>query len=250
MNLRKHFRPAAWLAVVFSLVLVPGTLFAGLPMASSVVNAKLLKLLETGPAFTAKAEFSVLGKDRQQPNIMPATVAFMDGKLRMEIDWSQCKGPEIPEAVIYQFKQLGMDQMTFIFRPDKKSVVSIFPKLKSYVDTALTKEESDALAQNVKIDKTRLGKETIDGHNCEKSKAVLTDDKGGIDEATVWNATDMKDTVVQVRMTLPDSSLTLKFKDIKLRRPDAVQFEAPAELTKTTADKLALDARNKLAEGK
>ena len=60
---------------------------------------------------------------------------------------------------------------------------------------------------------------------------TLTDEKGGKEKVILWNATDMKNFPLQIEMTEDDSSMVMKFKDVKLGRPDPAHFEAPPGLT-------------------
>ena len=106
------------------------------------------------------------------------------------------------------------------------------------------KEVADA-GKDYKMEKTSLGKETIDGHPCEKNKVVATNEKGEKHEVTVWNATDLKDFPIQMQM--PDeqsgTSILMKFKNVKLGKPDAKLFDAPTGLTKYDDTQSLMKAR-------
>ena len=95
----------------------------------------------------------------------------------------------------------------------------------------MPKDEIESAAKTYKIQKTLLAKETIDGRACEKNDVTISDEKGAQEHVTLWNATGMKDFPVQLQMAEADSTLIMKFKDIKLGRPDDSHFAAPAGLT-------------------
>ncbi|MDB6110829.1 MAG: hypothetical protein JWR69_2579 [Pedosphaera sp.] len=206
---------------------------------SSSMNAAMSKLFGSNNAFTSKAELHVLDKANKETTRMPMGFNMLDGKTRLDLDLTQIKSSQLPAATIASLKQMGMDQLVTIIRPDKKATLLIYPSLKSYAEIAMSSEEAAEANKNFKIEKTKLGKETIDGHACDKSKVVLTDDKGQKQTAIAWNAADLRDFPVQLQMTEQDNTVVMKFKEIKLGRPDAKQFEAPAGLTRyDSAEKL------------
>lgn len=231
-----------------------GLLWPGLPAAfgqgagsvagANPMNAAMMKLFGSATAFSARADLHVTEKTNQHTDL-PVVIAVLDGKTRMEADLNLVKSTELPPALVPTLKQLGMDQMVIISRPDKKFFLSIYPHAKSYAEIAMTKEEEAAADKNYQLAKTPEGKETIDGHACEKNKVTLTADKGEKLEAEVWNAADLKDFPVQIQMDDHGVSLQIRFKDVKLARPDAKQFEAPAGMTRYDSAEKILEALSK-----
>jgi hypothetical protein len=239
-------RILAVVAMLVAVALADGSTFAQVPGAVGGANAmtsEMVKLFGSNTAFTSKAEFQVWNKTRKEPDTLPMGIALLDGKLRMEIDVAQMRSAELPPSLVSSFRQMGMDQTVVIMRPDKKVTLSIFPKAKAYAEVPMTKEESAAIDKNYKVQKTALGRETVDGHACEKNKVTLTDDRGSKDDATVWNAADLKDFPVQIQMTVDkESTVVIKFRDVKLGKLDATQFEAPAGLAKYASPEALLQA--------
>jgi hypothetical protein len=82
-----------------------------------------------------------------------------------------------------------------------------------------------------KLEKTLLGKETLDGHPCEKSKVIMTDANGKRSEALVWAATDLKDFPIQIQTTEKGETVILRYAKIQTTKPDAKLFEVPAGYT-------------------
>lgn len=212
-------------------------------MGETGMNAAMVKLFGGNTSFTARAEFHVLDLHQKEIDFMPVTYAMLDGSTRMDVDMSQVKSADIPAAAISTLKQLGMDQTVVITRPDKKLVYSIYPRAKAYAEISMNKDETAALEADFKMEKSPLGKETVDGHECQKNKVTFTGNKGQKLEATVWSAGDLKDFPIQMQM-VADSSATIlmKFRDVKLARPDGVQFEPPAGLTKYDSAEALKDA--------
>lgn len=208
---------------------------------SAAMNPTIAKLFGTATAASATAQFNI--KDSRGQNIeMEMLMSMRDGKTRMEMDLTQIKGSKMPPNSGAQLKRMGMDKMVTISLPEKASSLMIYPGLHAYAEMSAASyggpgspggsAAPESGGQNGKVEKTSLGKETIDGHNCEKSKVVFTNDKGDRHEATVWNATDLKDFPVQMQITERDNDITIKYRDIKLEKPDASLFEAPADFTK------------------
>jgi len=62
---------------------------------------------------------------------------------------------------------------------------------------------------------------------------VITDGEKSQFEATVWNATDLKNFPVKIQHTPPQGQeTTMVFRDIKLSKPDAKLFEPPSDFKK------------------
>ena len=73
--------------------------------------------------------------------------------------------------------------------------------LKGYVEMPSQNPEISKPESDFKLEMTELGKETVDGHPCVKSKATVTDKDGKKYESLVWNATDMKNFPVKIETT-------------------------------------------------
>lgn len=196
---------------------------------SGGVDAALFNFFGDIKAFSAKADVRM--EDRQKIS-MVMDFALRDAKIRTEVDMTQMKTAELPAEAMAAMKQMGMDRMVAIMDSGKKSVCLIYPGLKSYTEMPIPKNQAAALDQKVKIEKSALGKETIDGHPCVKNKVTITGADGQKQEAIVWNASDLKDFPVQLEMAHEGKKTTLRYQDIKLTAPAAKLFEAPAGFTK------------------
>ena len=140
---------------------------------SSGINPRMLKMFGDTKAFTANAEVRLMDKDQKETAAMPITMALRDGKLRSEMDISQAKGASIPPEAAAMMKQAGMDKMVTLIYPDKKATVISYPGLQSCAEMPFSEEE----AAEEKVEATEVGKETIDGHPCVKTKMTSTDSK-------------------------------------------------------------------------
>ena len=115
--------------------------------------------------------------------------AALDGKLRVEIDMAQIHGKDLSPAAVASLKQLGMDRVVSLLRPDKKTLLILYPNAQSYVNLPFTKDEI-ASDKNLKIEKTALARETVEGHPCVKNQVVVKSGTNIVLAATVWNASD------------------------------------------------------------
>jgi len=97
---------------------------------------------------------------------------------------------------------------------------------------AQTTAGEDVKPEDLQVETTELGKETIDGHDCIKNKVVVTGKDGTQHESTVWNATDLKSFPVKIVTQEKDNTVTMQFKDISFDKPAASQFDPPADYTK------------------
>ena len=196
------------------------------------LNAALLKLLGDVPAFKSKAEVRVEEKGQDSPMTMLVDFFFLDGKARLDLDMNTIKSKRLPPETLAGFKAAGMDKVSTIVRPDRKSALLVYPATQGYVEMPMSKDEVADMERKYKIEKTRLGRETIDGHPCEKHKVVVSADTGQKHEAIVWYAADLKNFPLKVQMEQQQMVVVMHYHDVKLERPDAKQFEPPAGLTK------------------
>ena len=195
-------------------------------------NAAMTKLFGDIKAFTAKADIRVSDRAGKESIRLPMGFSFLEGKVRLDIDMTEMKGPAASAEAIAGLKQMAMDRMACVVLPEKKSMQIIYPALTGYVEVPLPEEESAALDRNLKTDKTPLGKEAIDGHPCAKNRVTLTDDRGQKLEFIVWNAADLKDFPLQAQMNDKETIVVTRFRAVQFGKPDARHFEAPDGYTR------------------
>jgi hypothetical protein len=195
-------------------------------------GGSMAKLFGKNTAFTATVEIQMKIAAMEQGMTMPGKISVDTGKSRFEMDMSEAKGAGIPPEATAQMKAMGMDKMTIISRPDQKANYMVYPGLKAYAVMANQDPDAAKLEADFKLETTEAGKETVDGHACVKSKAVVTDDTGKKHEYTVWNATDLKNFPIKIESTEQGNNVTMSFKDVKFAKPEAAQFDPPADFKK------------------
>jgi hypothetical protein len=197
----------------------------GMAGPSDSMNAALRQLFGN-TAFTGKAEFRVLDSSLRDTTILPLTYTMLDGRTRLDVEVAHTRSVQMPAAYALFYKQLGT--LNVIIRPDRKATVLVYPTLKAYTESPMDKEDEAYLLKNYKLSKTNLGRETVAGHVCDKTKVILTDDSNHAQQALVWYATDLKDFPVQIQMSDTKQTFVVTFSQVKLGRPDPKLFEAPA----------------------
>jgi hypothetical protein len=214
-------------------LLAPSALVAQVPVAGSAtgINAAFVKLFGAVSAFTARVETQVLDGSGQTWVNMPLDFAALDNKVRMDINLEQTTSKDLPAGTIAGLKQAGMDRIISIFRPDKNATLVVYPNSKTYVIMPLDVGETQAFQKGLTMEKTALGKETIDGHPCVKNKTVVKNQQGAVLEATTWNATDLKELPIQIETKGKDTTVIMRFKQVQLAKPDSTKFEVPAGYT-------------------
>lgn len=212
------------------------------------LDAAMAKLFGNNNAFTATATARLLDEKGAETMSMPMTYALLDGKIRSEIDMAQVKSKEMPAEAGAALKQIGIDKMASIVRPDKQTQFVVYPGLRAYAEAPLRKGQASGGEQDYKIEATKLGNETIDGHACVKNKVTLSGKGTDKQEAIVWNASDLKDFPIRIQTRQTDGgSLVMTYANIKLEKPDAKLFEPPAGFEKhDSVEKLLQSAMMKM----
>jgi hypothetical protein len=214
--------------IILFFLLAVSAAFGQMPAGDSAIglNSAMLKLFGNITAFTAHVDVQVLDASQAERLRTPMTFSTLDSRLRIEIDMSQIHGKDLPPAAVAGLKQLGMDRVISLLRTDKKVMHIIYPNAQSYVTRPLTKEET-AVA-NLKVEKTALGNETVDGHPCVKNQVVVKSGTNVVLAATTWNASDQKDFPIQIVTKEKEMTSIMRFQQILFVRLDAKQFDPPA----------------------
>lgn len=215
------------------------------------MNAAMTKLFGNITAFSAKAQVRMLDRAEKETMSLPMDFIMLEGKIRLEVDLAQIKSKEFTPEMLATFKQMAMDKMVSIVRPDKKATLVIYPALQVYAEVPMPMEDVADLEKTYKVERTALGKETLDGHPCEKNRVNVVNGNGGRQEAVVWNAADLKEFPVQMQMNQPEATVLMRYRDVQFARPEAKLFEAPTGFTKyDSMEKLMQGAMMKMLGGK
>jgi hypothetical protein len=197
---------------------------AQVPGGAQGMNPVLHRLIGKH-SFTAKSDIQIQDADRKETLRMTMAVSVLDRKMRADVDMNEMKSDQVAPELLAQMKQLGMDRVASITRPDKQLMYLIYPGLKSYVELPLSKEEAAAFSDTTPLKVTALGKETVQGQACVKNRVTFTNELGQAQHVLVWNASRLKDFPVQVEVQEEGNTVKIQFRDVQLSKPDARQFD-------------------------
>jgi hypothetical protein len=203
-----------------------------MPGSAAGMNAALTKLFGDVKGFSARTEARILDAAGKENTSLTMRLALLDGKLRTDLDIAQLKSTQMTPGALQSLKALGMDRIVSIVRPDKNVLYLIYPGLESYAEMTIPKDEALSADTDVKLEKTRIGKETIDGQDCVKHKVIIATKTGERQEALVWNATALKDFPIQMQLREKDATVLMRYKDIDLKRPEPALFAPPTAFAK------------------
>lgn len=226
--MKKILRPDVFATFLLVPLWVSAQVGGGGP--NSAFDVGFTRLFGDIKAFSARADISL--KESTGLTTLSAGFAMLDEKIRMDMDLGQIKGPSIPEGMAEQLKTMGMDKLATIVDKQTKRMQLLYPTAKAYADMPLPKEQAAALEKEPKMERTELGKEKVEEHDCTKYRYTFTDEQGTKREALVWQATKLKDFPVKIQTTDKGNEVTILYKGIKFDRPAAELFAAPAGYTK------------------
>ena len=128
-------------------------------------------------------------------------------------------------------KQMGMDKMTAISRPDKNVSYLVYSGLQAYVENP-SQNAAPKSPGDFKVETTEMGKESVEGHNCVKNKVVVTDTTGKAEKFTGRKRVRLKKFPVKIITDQGGNTMTMIFKDSHSSAPDAGQFDPPGDYKK------------------
>ncbi len=216
------------------LLLLGASLWLGLPAGAqpgpAEVTAALTQLFGGQTGFTARAELTVVEENNKEGSI-PFTLAWSEGKARLEVDLGLLKSDRVPGDILSGIKKAGLDKVVAILIPSATLAYIIAPGIQTYAQQPLPAGDGAAKEGKLKIEKTESGREVFDGHPCVKYKVVVNVE-GQAQELTLWSASDLKGFPVKIYAEAAGNKITLRAKEVKLAKPEARVFEVPASYTK------------------
>ena len=201
-----------------------------------IIDSSMLKFLDVSNSFSATMETEMDGK-------LAVQVAIRDGMSRVDMDITKVEQKESDSVMKEYFadlKKVGTVESASIFNPNQKSMFTILPKLKVYLQQPIPDDALEQLKRRPKPERVELGKEKVDGHPCTKYK--LSFDKEVMDvwrtwetpSAIVWSADDLNGCPLRIQVinSTGETNGTCVFKDIKTNKPASSLFEPPKDFKK------------------
>lgn len=196
--------------------------------ASPGLNAALVRLFGNHQAFTARLELRMVDGQGKETLNAPMKFSMLEGKMRGDLDVTRLKAKDLPALAGTAAKSVGMTEVITLVRPDKQETYLLYPAFKACIVAPIDPEDVAALKKPANIQKTLLGHETLDGHPCVKNKVVVTGPDGSRHEATVWEASDLKNFPLRIQTLDDTNTLTLHFRQVKFQAPAVKDFDLPA----------------------
>ena len=202
--------------------------------ATVTPDSAMHKIFGTNLNFSADLEVQIKMPQQEDEMTMVGKIYFAGGDSRTEMDMTKMKGSKMPPHATDQMKAMGMDKMISISIPDKKTVYMIYPGLDSYA--MLTVPNAPSATNDTKLEKTDLGKETLDGHSCTKTKYKVVEPGTGENVTLIaWTTSDLKNYPIKIEIDSSEAaqeqkapaSTTLHFTNINTDTPQASLFEPP-----------------------
>jgi hypothetical protein len=165
-----------------------------------------------------------LNKSENKSWIMDAPLWITGPKMKMEMDLTQM----FQASGGKDASQSPMSRMTMLNRGDKKTGYTLYPNVQKYI---VHTETEDPVGEKPKVEKTKVGSETIDGHPCDKYRVVITYKNEKPQEGFIWNARDLGGMTIRSEVENKDFKITTDLKKIVLKSSPASVFEIPQGYT-------------------
>ena len=193
-------------------------------------GADLAEIFGKDKSFSAIAHVTFKGPDGKEMQ-MDMSYAVLEGKVRMETDMTKTQGGRMPPEAVAHMQAMGMDKTITIILPEKHVGYLVYPGLKAYCELPMGAGSSATVSDKPpKVDRTEIGKETIDGHPCVKYKVVVTPENGTPVNMLVWQATDLNNFPIQTQREAGKGAVvTTRFQNINQSKPTAALFEPPSD---------------------
>ena len=168
--------------------------------------------------FSAIVYSTSLDRNRNEPFIMEIPVAIAGRRSRLDMDLSKMmKGGSLSP----------LSKVVVIEWGDKKLGYTLYPDTRRY----LVHTDKERIEERPRVEKTRVGSETIGRHPTDKYQVRITYKDGRIEEGFIWNAKDLDGLTIKSETENKDYKTTTELRNIVLKTPAAVLFEIPAEFT-------------------
>lgn len=155
-------------------------------------------------------------KDKSILFISSGKLARRGPNFRSDIDISNAIKEASPEARMFS-------RMAFIEIAAEKRVYTLYPELKKYMDAELVKPRG----KEVRIDRERLGEETIDGHRCVRYRITITPEDGKPYGGLIWEAKNLDNFVIKAEFEEQGVKSVIELRNVKFVTPPAVLFQVP-----------------------
>jgi len=164
-----------------------------------------------------------LNKGDNKSWVFDAPLWITGPKMKMEMDMTKMMEASGGKDA----SQSPMSRMTMLNRGDKKTSYTLYPNTRKYI----VHTEAGTHDEKPKVEKVKVGSETIDGHPCDKYKVTVTYKSEKPQEGFIWNARDLGGMTIRSEVENKDFKITTDLKNIVLKSSPASVFEIPQGYT-------------------
>ncbi len=201
------------------------------PVRPFNMDAATAVLLADTRAFTARAEMELTfgPPNARETNTVPISVAYLEGRLRTDLDLNQVRSPTSIAPAFTGLLALDVTRIMNVVRPDKRAMYLVYPGTFSYTSIPLLPEECD---RTLKIERGEAIHETALGQPCQKQKITVTYANNDKHEAMAWFSDTLRGFPVQIQWLERNATVTLRYLEVSQIVPALNVFEPPATFMK------------------
>ena len=203
----------------------PGASPAPAPLPAVKIAAPEVKM-PAAPSFgymdwEGKRDFSALvvsitfDKGRNETMSMDMPLAIAGNKMRVDMDMTKAMKGDAKSP---------FSKMTFISRGDKQTAYTLYPNSQKFV----VNDEKASEEEKPRVEKSKVGSETIQKHPTDKYKVRITYKDGRVEEGFIWNARDLGGMTIKSEVENNDYRITTELRNVVLKTPHASLFEIPS----------------------
>ena len=190
----------------------------------------LLELFREAPSFRASARLHVLDRKGEiLVSVSGVSFTVHDRSVRIDVDMSETAGARMPEGMAASVKRMGLNRVSAIIVPREKAMRVVYPGLQAYLQLPLSREDLAGIENGVRKEAVDLEIDPVDGYHCRKRRITMTDGRGGIRHATVWNASNLDGFPLRMEIPRENETMVLHFQDVKLGGQQVEQFQPPPD---------------------
>lgn len=135
----------------------------------------------------------------------------------------------MPEKMLMHMRMEGMEAV-LLMREDLGKTYTLMPSMEMYREVKIDKASQQTGGVDGLAEVSKVGRETINGHDCTKYKAIISS-KDGKGDGFIW----VSDSGVPIKMDMVYSSrrnrgqhMVMELKDLTIAPQDPALFELPA----------------------
>ena len=199
------------------------------------------KMSPATPDFSASGEMKICKDDGAPQMVLPLELAVSTNSLRWEFDIM--KSWTMPPSVQASAKLMHLDKTVFLTNLKQKRLYMLYPGVQAFISLPIPNSTfADLIVRTdqINIKREKLGRETIDGHDCIKERVIEQEPNCPTEEGLVWSAVDLQNFPVKMELHTKGSVLKFDFHDVQLVKPAVSMFEIPTNYVAFTNSKILI----------